>query len=81
MSKRKFQSGSKPKIQKSAKLCWRDKRIFGKLSLTHFLSGSKRICCWLSSLNWMNLLKATKLVVEIVQKIHSLIFCNQSRVV
>ena len=76
MVKSKFQTGSKTKFQRSAKF-WRDKRMFGKLSLANLLSGTKQVCCWLSKLNWINLLKATKLIVEIAEKIRSLIFWQQ----
>ena len=66
MVNRKFQSGSKPRRWKSGILFWRDNRISGKLSLANLLR----------RLNWINLLKTMKLVVEILEKIRNLIFCE-----
>jgi len=51
---------------------------FGKLSLAGISSGVKSTFRWWSKLNWINLLKAVKLVVEIAEKIRSLLFYDQT---
>ena len=78
MINRKFQSGSKPRRRKSDRLFCREKRISGKLSLADLSSGVGRMLRRLSNLNWINLLKVMKLVVEIAEKIRNLIFCQQT---
>ena len=51
-------------------------RISAKLSLAGLSSDVRLTVRWLSNLNWIKLLKAMKLVVEIVEKIRSLKFCG-----
>jgi hypothetical protein len=77
MIKKKFRIGSKPRYRKSAKIFWRDNNISGKLSLTDISTFAKRAFCWISKLNFIKLLKGIKLVVEIAEKIRTLLFCKQ----
>jgi hypothetical protein len=77
MIKKKFRIGSKPRYRKSAEVFRRDIRILGKLSLTDISTVAKRAFCWISKLNFIKLLKGVKLVMEIVEKIRTLLFCKQ----
>lgn len=78
MVNRKFQSGSsKRRYQKSVGSSCFYNRVSAKLSLAGLSSDGKLALRWLSKLNWINLLKAMKLIVEIVEKIRSLIFYQQ----
>lgn len=76
MVKKKFRIGLKPKCRMSAKLFWRDNRIFSKLSLADISTAARKAFCWLVKLNWIKLLKGVKLIVEIVEKIRTLLFCK-----
>jgi len=77
MRNRKFQIGStKRRYRKSTGSPCFYKRISAKLSLTGLSSDVRLTVRWLSNLNWIKLLKAMKLVVEIVEKIRSLKFCG-----
>jgi hypothetical protein len=78
MVKSKFQIGSNTKFRKLAKLCWRDNRLFGKFSLAGISTASRTVCRWICKINLIKLLKGMKLVVEIIEKIRTLIFCQQS---
>jgi hypothetical protein len=79
MNNRKFQIGStKRRYRKSTEQHCFYNRISARLSLAGLSSGTKRTFRWLSKLNWINLLRVTKLIVEIAEKIRSLIFCQQS---
>jgi len=80
MVKKKFRIGLKPKYRRSAGLFWRDSRIFGKLSLADISTAAKIAFCWIGKLNWIQLLKGVKLIMEIVEKIRTLLFCEQAPV-
>jgi hypothetical protein len=71
MVNRKFQIGSKARCRKSI-----DKGISAKLSLAGFLAGTRNMFRCLKKANLINLLKGAKLVMEIVEKIRSLISCK-----
>jgi hypothetical protein len=78
MIKKKFQIGSKPKCRKSSRIFWRYIRIFGKLSLADISTAPRIAFCWIRKLNWIKLLKGVNLVMEIVEKIRTLLFCEKT---
>ena len=74
-----FKTGSKKaKFRKLA--CFSHYNIFkfGKMSLAGILKISKKSFKWLTHLNWVKLLEAVKLVVEILKNTRSLLFCDQT---
>ena len=74
-----FQTGSiKARFLKLARFLWLEIRKLGQMSLAGISSGVKSTFRWWSKLNWINLLKAVKLVVEIAEKIRSLLFYDQT---
>ncbi|MGD1041992.1 MAG: hypothetical protein ABR913_02880 [Sedimentisphaerales bacterium] len=81
MIKKKFRIGSKPRYRKSAEIFWRDNYISGKLSLADISTVARRAFSRISKLNWIKLLKGVKLVMEIVEKIRTLLFCKQLPIV
>ncbi len=75
MNNRKFQIGSsKRRYRKSVSLS--GNRISSRSSLAGLSIGVRVTFRWLSKFNWINLLKVIKMVVEIAEKIRSLIFCK-----
>ena len=79
MAKRFFQTGSiKARFLKLVRFLWLNIGKPGKLSLAGISSGVRSTFRWWSKLNWINLLKAVKLVVEIAEKIRSLLFYDQT---
>jgi hypothetical protein len=79
MAKRFFQTGSKKaKFLKLVRFLWLNIGKFGKVSLAGILNTSKKSFKWLTHLNWVKLLEAIKLVVEILKNIRSLLFCDQT---
>jgi hypothetical protein len=79
MKDKYFQIGSiKARFRKLAVFSWHNVHRFGISSLASILKASKKSFKWLTHLNWIKLLKAIKLVIEILKNIRSLLFCDQT---
>ena len=73
-----LQIGSiKTKFRKLAVFSWHNIRKSGKSSLTDICKAVKQALRWLTKLNWFKLLKSIELIVKIVDKIRSLLFCDK----
>ena len=79
MAKRFFQTASiKARFLKLVRFLWLDIGKFGKFCLAGILNTSKKSFKWLTQLNWIKLLEAIKLVVDILKNTRSLLFCDQT---
>jgi len=68
----------KARFRKLAVFSWHNVHRFGISSLAGILKTSKKSFKWLIHLNWVKLLEAIKLVVEILKNTRSFLFCDQT---
>ena len=79
MKAKYFQISSiKARFRKLAVFFWYNVRRFGKTSLAGIWKAVKHTFQCLRKLNWFKLLKCIELMVNIANKIRTLLFCDQT---
>ena len=74
-----FQIGSiKTGFRMLAIFSWHNIRRFGNLSLVGWKAVKQVFHC-LINFNWVKLLQAVDLIIRIAEKIHSILFCNETQ--
>jgi len=73
------QTGSaKARFLKLPRFLWVKISKFGKLSLAGSWNAVKQAFRWIAKLSWLKLLKAIKLIIEIIDETRSLLSCDQT---